>query len=1846
MASPKLFDYNSSFGVLRTNPKLTGNVKITLDSTGGVWLNSMNANPTLSSQKFKKYQVTGNLPYSQDIYNFFNDPSVSNDIIFQVGTFTDGEDKPVDDFEFQYDFFYGAGASTLIDRNYPENFKYFQPLWLRNELPEFFVIFKVPEPLSYPYSTNQTNIIGGKSYKVVQDTSSTEVFSISYGVNELNQSLTYLAGDIFTGQSLYPSYQILSGQGKIVEMTELKFQPEVNDVQSLFNSKILPNSSVIATFDLREETKIGKYIRSIVNDPEFRYAPVDFSFQSNTYTYYNGVSIENGVFSRSGELLYDYLISNESTVQSDFENYVTSGFSRNGIICASLLNLEFLFNDPDSDLYTINRYYGCYVSRNDLGNFRLNGEFFYRYKDLPSNLNQPKPSRDSLGYYNNNKIQFQSSTGGVRLFYEDLDGWLPGSYDVNVNDPQKLYYITDKADRFYSFKRFENYLSLTDQWENNTPDYATYGPYDGNSFGVTGNPLLTTGSLVIPNKSVDLSLFTGPGDKIGTYKGILPNSKGKANTGIEFLKASDFSGEIVFKIFWPNGTFEEPAGRYDLIRSGEFGGTLLGWTSGSSYNSGNYHYFNWSDGENSDFADSFTQCVLSIDDSVWDCARMGSFSAIVCKSIGYSLNKSFSVAVYDDYNLFLNSYVGIWNPTSSYAAGDIVFYDGKYFEAANNVSSATPTSPNPSPDDDIADWDPYSTFTSSGYLKIGDIDASEINGVVYFTGGTDNPLCRVSFSINDRDKIPAGSWIQVAEGTGVTGGIAIVESISRYVDQPVISNGAVTGFTGYEERLVANLRDQKIKIDLGSDSSFNVFEVFRPQTGVFSFFDLKDFDFDFWSSPYGETPDPEYHRYFELIPERSGQIVEGVKYFIRQGVVLVDQGLVTERTLSKGQAFIGSSVSSFLDIGLNTVGVKAIVAPAIFTQIPWQDDTVTYDPANIKAEENLDAFDGFYGIQSIDSTEQVPGDEFKGDLFNYGKLSTEYLYLKENYTVTRANRSKIVPYITKWGFSGGSDARGNIYRLDVSPAFSPTNFSPSFEKESPDPKYLTHEWMLLEGIPPGYPVDKIEFQQSYLPGKVDLAKIKSADPDDALYFSSFFTVDPGDYPAPYNLNSNSVKEIFSPFIYNSASGFYDTIFRGARISLKRRSTIQNPTSDEERFIPNYRGFEDYKFASVLRIIPETTDTIQAPVTYEVIENVEQKSILFVCNVVVKDYRALPLGYTGGTGGNPFVDYTLLYSIRDKKQDAGVGLTGYTGASGAVRPNLYEISDIKLSSALDLSMSSGSSVTPITNPGFIYTIDNPEFDTDLREEINLFYPPGGTGSLGLTGPGSFSVPDINSRYPWPTGRSSRIVNFGPIQNPQYTFTIPFAFSSPVIVPIGPRSTYAGNPVFQIEGGIRYFDFIIKRISLAQIYERVNSRSPYVTYTSYYWNPETLTTESRSDYFEIQLSKPTALKKPSGLFPAQSFFGPQTLGQNQPTSYTIRNGGAAYGSDILRYAGSYEPIFTKIFKFKRDKNDTITGYPVVDLSYRNCTFAPEKTGFGTIKNLNYSKVDLGKNILKDSQNLPAGPSYPLVGQTPIDRKNFSVFLSSWDPGYYNLYSSATSQNPVAGTRSMRENKSFLGSKMMQTPYTITLYTFIALEISRTSGTTDVQAINDSAKAALTQIQSVGPSNSNTGIGQLGTALSTVDLASLDERIYPDVEVFWQRDQRNNKLIGSIRLDRVLRRYLLNSGIDRVFVDNMISEFGVGDPNSIEDDIKIYIDKNIVPIYEAINLNLYVKKTGNRLSPTELLLRGDLINPDRVRYQYYSQENFSLTMRNELSYTFELPLEDSQNYSTTFSFQIQKI
>lgn len=1835
MPSPKLYDYNSSFSLLRTNPALTGNVKITVDSAGSVWLNTFDSDEILSGQKYKKYQVTGKKSYAEDLFILFGQGEVAPSVIFKVAQTTQGATQSLSDYGQQYDFFYSSGAQTLVDRNYTEDFSYFAPIWVKSEIPDFFVIFKVPGPIPYKYSENQNVIQGGLRYKVIKKYGS-DTFTIYYGFDDIGQPQLYEDGDIFTGNGVEENYTIISGEGSVCIFSEIENYKKVEDSESYFTEKILPNSQVIKTYDLRSGTKIGDYIRQIFSSLGDSFSPISINFGENAYSYFNGISIPTGTYTSAGEFLKPFFTSPDSTSQIDLERYITDGFSRNGIACPNLLNLEFLFDDPNADDYSINRYFGAYVSRNDTGEFVLNGDFLYNFRNSENNENYPKPIRNSFGYYYNNTYYPQSATGGVRIYYESANGFVPGSNDTNSSQSLKLFYITDKNDNFYSLKRVEDW----------TPSVGIqspygYGPYDYSTgiFGTIGSTGSTAGTLVIQNQYVDLKDFTGIDEKIATVKGSINGQNGRSYVDIEFLKNWDIiNKDLVFKIYWPLGSRHDGAERYDLIKSGDFSGTIL-WVPGSFYSSGNNYYMNASYGDSKDVALSFSGLIYDISDIVWDSAVNGSTSVIRSKSPGTAGNFNYYISVFDDYENFESRYLKNWSPSSSYSAGSIVKYSGNYYNCISYVSPS-PSSSNQNPKSST-NWEIYKTFTSPGYLKIKGIDAYDASGVSYFQGGTNNPTTRVIFSSDLTDIVSPGNWIQTDEG------FSLIKEVGRYVDSPSYNTdtGLVEGFSNFTVYSVAVISDKYQKISLGSDSRFNVYTNTKLKSGVFSFFDFKDFDFDFWESNYGINPNYETFRYFEIQPNHENSILENVPYFVKQGSVSYNGTIYNQYGV-----FIGVSGSSYFTVSQSSYSVP-VVFPLQFSNANYG----TYD-ATVSYETDLDDFDGFIGIRSIEKFKAPPSNSTKTEIFEYGLLSSEYSYLQENYTPERANISRIVPYITKWGYLNGTDSRGNPYRLNASPAFSPSNFSPTFQNIDPDPKYLTHEWFLLESVPRQFPIEFMQDQKSYLGSKINLSLAESCDPSDISYLSSYFTAAPSDYAAENYDYRAWTKEMFSEFTYNSTSGFYETVFKGAKVILKKKSDFKISELDQEieTNVSGYRGYEGYRYSAVLRVFPEDPDTIQAPVKYRFIENNAQQFIVFLVDVVMNDYKLQALGYTGGTGGSPVIDYTLLYSLSDKN---------YLNEGLSLGSKLYSIDDIKLSCALDLSVTSVSVVNTIQDTGRIFIDPNPDYDTDLREEINLFFTPSTSLSpIGYTGEGSFIVPDISSTYPWPIGIGDTFVDFSRIDS-NYYFDIPFSFTSPNTVPAGSIYNYRNKPVFQIEGGGDYFDFILKRTSFSYVSSRVNLSDSYISYDSYFYDETSGSTYSKENDFVVNFEEPSLVVKPGSSFPvklyskqsgnpggliegderALSISGPATQSPQQPIGYEIEYSPSGIRSDLLRFSGKYEPIFNKIIFFGSDKNDTIPGTGI-DLSFRNCTFNPSAYYFGKLRNINYTKI-ASTNILNLSQNISPGPVYPLIGQTPIDRKDFNVFQSSWDPGYYDKYLSPDQKIPVAGTRSMLEKKSLLGSKMMKTPKNIAVNNQIVLGISSTQGIIDILQINSQAAEYLYPIQSINYTNSGSGIGILTRYRTSESLGSLNLGVFPNVEIFWE-SKTEDTISGVIRLDRILKRYILNEGAGNVFFDNIISEFGVGDPASLEDDVVRYIELNILPIFEGSSLQMYVKKEANSVEDPLYTVRGDIASSERLRLGYYPEKNVNFTKINNLAYNFEYKKEPNFTYSLIFRFNIDKI
>ena len=153
---------NKSFALLRTNPKLTSNLKLLVNSSGDLFLSSFRANKELSKIEFQKYEVKSSGIYSIDIANFYKKlPSTQ-----RYETLRASSDITLfSDYEFQYEDQYQYGAIQNTTKLYDEQYKIFAPIWLEKQVPSKFVIYRVED---VDYKTDYTEDTTGQNSRILE----------------------------------------------------------------------------------------------------------------------------------------------------------------------------------------------------------------------------------------------------------------------------------------------------------------------------------------------------------------------------------------------------------------------------------------------------------------------------------------------------------------------------------------------------------------------------------------------------------------------------------------------------------------------------------------------------------------------------------------------------------------------------------------------------------------------------------------------------------------------------------------------------------------------------------------------------------------------------------------------------------------------------------------------------------------------------------------------------------------------------------------------------------------------------------------------------------------------------------------------------------------------------------------------------------------------------------------------------------------------------------------------------------------------------------------------------------------------------------------------------------------------------------------------------------------------------------------------------------------------------------------------------------------------------------------------------------------------------------------------
>jgi len=165
-----------SFGLLRTNVGLTTNIKIMVDSSYNLSLDSIDSKAELSTNSLKKVTFNKKNYWDELIKYFFN--GIPADTAYHI-KHDDDEDNMWSDFANQYDEIYQYGARNISNnKNYKEEFEYFAPLYInKGNLPKYFIIFRIDGP--GVITSNKGNFRG----EVLQKLKTVKIFDLSKKTN-------------------------------------------------------------------------------------------------------------------------------------------------------------------------------------------------------------------------------------------------------------------------------------------------------------------------------------------------------------------------------------------------------------------------------------------------------------------------------------------------------------------------------------------------------------------------------------------------------------------------------------------------------------------------------------------------------------------------------------------------------------------------------------------------------------------------------------------------------------------------------------------------------------------------------------------------------------------------------------------------------------------------------------------------------------------------------------------------------------------------------------------------------------------------------------------------------------------------------------------------------------------------------------------------------------------------------------------------------------------------------------------------------------------------------------------------------------------------------------------------------------------------------------------------------------------------------------------------------------------------------------------------------------------------------------------------------------------------------
>jgi hypothetical protein len=269
-------------------------------------------------------------------------------------------------------------------------------------------------------------------------------------------------------------------------------------------------------------------------------------------------------------------------------------------------------------------------------------------------------------------------------------------------------------------------------------------------------------------------------------------------------------------------------------------------------------------------------------------------------------------------------------------------------------------------------------------------------------------------------------------------------------------------------------------------------------------------------------------------------------------------------------------------------------------------------------------------------------------------------------------------------------------------------------------------------------------------------------------------------------------------------------------------------------------------------------------------------------------------------------------------------------------------------------------------------------------------------------------------------------------------------------------------------------------------------------------------------------------------------------------------------VNRYSGFYNPIFNDILYF--DDYTYSKSYNILrntvkfELPYSNTnidyTYNDGYGEFGVIKNMYYHKTNTSRS---DKILTSEKPVYPAINEYALDYRDYNIFSSSWDEGYFISQDDLDNRSMCEGIGSMKDGLCMFGSKYLNLPDYIFIDTFEN--------------------------------------GKLWDEKLVMDI-----RDNTDTEIMYK--EINNRAVRyHLFIEKRLKRYLKESLME-VFSKYINKKYSFGNKGTIEDDVEEYVEKNLLKLYKVDKIYMYIK--NERMG-----IKDKLIENEYLRYMDKSNE-----------------------------------